>query len=650
MKRTSAVRTTRETHTREKRVYAAGGSAAPLQPALTWYERPESDLYEHACARVRGIKEQQVTRRYELFTYQQAYTSRFGPAAMASLFSPGTRNPSAGLYAISANIIKSCIDTACARISKSKPRAFVLPNKGDYRLKKKARQLTKFLDGAFQSAGVYQNAERVFRDACIYDGGALVLYAEDGQVCSQQVKVDELWIDQVDGIYETPREMHWSHAEPRTKLLAKYPEHAKAINEARGAWRGEMAYMGAADMVEVTRSWRLGECEDEYKGGVYAVSIATATLERQEYRKAYIPIFRFFWTEPVYGPFGDGIAKELYGMQRTVSDILRGICKSIRLFAVPRIWINKGATPGVVQITNELSVNTYTGEKPVFDTPPAAAPDIYQFLQWVIDWAYKQLGLSQLTAQSEKPAGLNSGVAMRTYQDVETQRFALIGQRWERWHMEVARAMIDIAQDLYAKDKSLSMKVAGRGFIETIDWKDVSLKEDQYDLQVWPTNLLPETPEGKLQAIQEYVQSGFMPLEVAIGQLNLPVLNDWVDRMTSALDIVESHIAGILDEGKFMPPDADMELPLALTVAGAEYNRARADKSVEPHKVELLLRYKTQVVMLLKLAQQANQAPAANSNAGLAGPGAPVGQAAAPPTSPLAPAGSGPVQMPQAAA
>jgi len=645
----SATRTTRSTYTREKKVLpSSGGSALPLQPSIEWYKKPEPELFEHVFVRVRGIKAQQTTRRYELFTYQQAYTSRFGPAAMAALFSPGTRNPSAGIYALSANIIKSCIDTACARIAKSKPRAFVLPNKGDYRLKRKARKLTKYLDGAFASAKVYENSELVFRDACIFDGGALVLLSEDGQIRSHVAKVDELWIDMVDGVYGTPKEMHWTHAVHRSELLARYGDkHHKAIDEARAAWRGEMAYMGAADMVEVTYSWRLGDGPDR-EDGVFAISIATATLHQEEYRKDYIPIFRFFWTEPVYGPFGDGIAKELYGMQRTVSDILRGVVKSIRMFAVPRVWVNKTANPGVVQLSNEISVNTYAGEKPVFDTPPAASADIYQFLQWVIDWAYKQLGLSQLTAQSEKPAGLNSGVAMRTYQDVETQRFALIGQRWERWHMEVARAIIDMSKDLYAKDKNLSVQVSGRGFIETIPWADVDMKADQWDLQVWPTNLLPETPEGRLQAVQEYVQSGFMPLEVAIGQLNIPVLNDWVDQMTSSLDIIESQLATIMDEGKYSPPDRDLNLQLALTVATAEYNRARADKSVPPGIVDLLLRYKQQVAIWVNAMKQAPGGGApANANGA---PPAAVGQAAPAPQAPLAPAGSGAVSMPPQAA
>ncbi len=633
-------------YTTERKVYNTTSGRNPSQPNIDWYEKPKEILYEHVFGRVRQIKNSQVTRRFELATYQQAYNSRFGPAMMGTLFAPGMRNPSAGLYGISANVIKSCTDTACARIAKEKPRAFALPNKGDYRLKKKCKLLTKFLDGVMQHAGVYANGEDVFRDACIYGDGQLLIYAEDGEIKTQAIKVDELWIDAVDGMYDTPREMHWVHPVRRSELLKRYPKFANEINQARASWRGEMAFMGAADMVEVIRSWRIPSTADA-KDGRWSVSICTATLEEDEWDKDYIPIVRFHWTPPTYSPFGDGIAKELFGIQRAISDILRGIMKSIRMFAVPRVWVSKMANVATTMVSNEISVNQYSGEKPVFDTPPAASPDIYQFVQWLIDYAYKQLGLSQLSAQSEKPAGLNSGVAMRTYQDVETQRFSIIGQRWERFYMAVAEIILDMASDLYSQKGKLSVKVAGRGFIETIDWKDAKVANDQYDLAIWPTNILPETPEGRFQAVQEFVQSGFMPKDVAISQLNIPVLYDWQEQETAARDDIERCISSILDKGKYLPPDKVSDVDLCVRLAQSAWLQAK-DEDVEPHKMDLMTRFLGEAVAN-KSAKDSALAPPPQAGPMPGGPAGALGQAPTPPQAPLAPAGSGAVPMPAAA-
>jgi len=626
-------------YTSTKKTYD-NNSHSPALANLEWYAKDESILWQHVFGRVRHIKGVQITRRYERFMYQQAYNSRYGPSAMTSLFTPGQRNQTYGAMVISANVIKSCVDTVSARIAKEKPRAFVLPRKGDYRLRKKAQNLTKVLDGAMGSSGLYTNGEDVFRDGGIYGDGYHYIHEVDGVIKCDLAKVDEVVIDEVDGMYNDPQEVHYTHPEPRRKLLKLYPEKTKEIEEARAAWRGEMSFLGQADLVEVIYSWRKPSAEGSGDGR-RTVCVCTATLESEEYTKDYLPIVPWQWTVPTYGPFGDGIAKELFGAQKCITDILRGIMKSIRMFAVPRIWVSKMANVAQQTIGNEIGINEYAGEKPIFDTPPAAPPDIYQFVQWIIDWCYKQIGQSQLSSQSEKPAGLNSGVAMRTYQDVETQRFSIVGQRWERHYMRCARIILDMMRDMYKDKKNIKVNVPGRGFLEQIDWKDASLAEDEYDLAIYPTSILPETPEGRLQAVQEYVQSGFMDRETAISQLNIPILYDWQSRETASSDAINRQLSSIVDDGVYIKPSAIADLKQAVKMCQDVLLRADEDK-VEPHKQDLLWRYLGDALQ----QQAAGQAPpAAAPGAPSATPGA-VGQAPPPPQAPLAPAGTGPVAAP----
>lgn len=615
------------------------GGRNPAQPNLEWYMEPDETLYEQVFGRVRQLKNFQIARRYELWMYKQAYDGRFGTAPHATLYSPGVRAPSAGQFGISANIIKSVIDTACAVIAKGKPRAFVLPNKGDYRLKRKCKKLTKFLDGAMAHANVYQNSDNVFRDACIYGDGQIIIYPKGGEICSETVKIDELFLDAVDGMYDKPQEMHWAHPVPRRELAKLYPDDAHAINEARSAWRGDMTFMGHADMVEVIYSWRLGP------DGRRTVSIATKTLESEPYTKDYIPIVRFHYSCPTYGPFGEGIAKNLFGLQRTLSDVLRGIVKSIRMFAVPRIWVNRRAGVAQQNVGNEISVNLYDGDKPVFDTPPAAAPDIYAFVQWIIDYAYKQEGLSQLSANSEKPPGLNAAVALRTMRDIESQRFAITGQRWqEEYYKQVAEVVLDTAAEVYKDKGKLSVNVPGRDFVETIDWSEVNMKRDLYEVAIWETNMLPLQPEGRLQAVTEYAQSGVMPREVIISQLDNPILNDWISEETAPRDNIEAAIDVILNDGRYVSPSPIGNLQLALELAQKAYLRADIDEH-EPEKLALLGRFIADCKQKIQAMQQPPMPPP-----GTAPPGAPpAGQAPPPPPAPLAPQGSGAVPMPAAA-
>ena len=650
MKKRSA-RITTTNYTKTKKSYDTVSHSAALAN-LEWYSKDESVMWEHVFGRVRHIKNMQITRRYERFLYQQAYNARYGPSAMTSLFTPGSRNQTYGAMAVNCNVIKSCIDTATARIAKEKPRAFVLPRKGDYRLRKKARNLTKILDGSMGASGLYANGEDVFRDGGIYGDGYHYGHIAAGRMKWDVAKVDEVVIDEVDGMYNTPQEVFYTHPEPRHKLLKLYPDKAQEIEEARSAWRGEMSYMGQADMVEVIYAWRMPSSEDSGDGR-RAVCICTATLESEEYTKDYLPIVPWQWTPPTYGPFGDGIAKELFGAQKTLTDILRGIVKSIRMFAVPRVWVSKMANVAQQTITNEMGVNTYAGEKPIFDTPPAAAPDIYAFVQWIIDWCYKQIGLSQLSSQSEKPAGLNAAVALRTYQDVETQRFAVVGQRWNRHYMQCARITLDMLRDEFKGQKSIAIKVPGRGFLETIDWADADLSEDEYDMAIYPTNPLADDPEGRLQSAQEYVQSGFMSKAYALQQLDIPILYDWVSSETSSTEAIAWQISRIIDDGVYTAPSAISDLADARTQCQNALLRGPEDE-LEPHKMDLLERYLQEVLSLIQAAQPPPAPPQAAPPGGPPGPptpphpGAPaaIGQAPAPPPAPLVPSGSGQVAPP----
>jgi hypothetical protein len=42
-----------------------------------------------------------------------------------------------------------------------------------------------------------------------------------------------------------------------------------------------------------------------------------------------------------------------------------------------------------------------------------------------------------MSASSQKPAGLDSGVAIREFQDIETERFALVSQNYEDCYISI---------------------------------------------------------------------------------------------------------------------------------------------------------------------------------------------------------------------
>ena len=147
------------------------------------------------------------------------------------------------------------------------------------------------------------------------------------------------------------------------------------------------------------------------------------------------------------------------------------------------------------------------------DTPPTyinvnpVAPQYFEQLDRLYMRAYEIAGISQLSAQAKKPMGLNSGVALREFHDIETRRFMQVEQRWEDFFLSVAHHMVDCARDAAERgDGSLEVLAAGDKEVARIKFKDVSIDIDKYRLRAYPTSLLPETPAGKLQTIKELAQ------------------------------------------------------------------------------------------------------------------------------------------------
>ena len=76
-------------------------------------------------------------------------------------------------------------------------------------------------------------------------------------------------------------------------------------------------------------------------------------------------------------------------------------------------------------------------------------------------------GISQLSATSRKPSGLDAAVAMREYQDIESDRFQLVAQRYEKSFLDAAKIVLDMQRDI----GSVVIKAVKGSVVEEIDFK-----------------------------------------------------------------------------------------------------------------------------------------------------------------------------------
>jgi hypothetical protein len=556
----------------------------------SWWLEDENQKHSHIWAKVQAIRQSNSARRSDFLRYARLYTNTEFDHFLSGV-SGGFMN-----RRLSFNVVRSCVDTACSMISQAKTRPLILTTAGDYKQTARAKKLTQYLDGMFDSTKFYRHQRKSFREGCVFGTGILKIFPEEGQVKVEKVFVDEIVVDDLDARAGNPREMHQVKLMPRERLYALFntKEQRKMIEQAAIWWEVQKSPRTQVDVVGLVESWHLpseANPDEDTQDGRHVISLNNYTLLDEPYTKNYFPFTFNHWNEPLLGFHGEGLAAQLVGIQLEINMVLQRIKEAQELVAVPRVYVQKGSGVNASHITDEIGgVVYYQGNEPKISTPVAMNKEAYDYLEYLYQKSFQDTGISQLAANSKKPAGLDSAVALREYQDIQSDRFILVGERYQDQAIDAAKIMLDTQRDLAKEDPNMTIKVKGKSFIEKIKWKDVDLDEDKYVMTMYPTNFLPKTPEGQLQFTQELVQAGYIDQQEALSLLNFPDLQGFFRTRTAAIDDINMIIEQIVDEGTYTPPEPYMDLALAIKMMQAAYLRGKTD-GVPEDKLELMRRF-----------------------------------------------------------
>ncbi len=483
---------------------------------------------------------------------------------------------------VTLNIVQSMVDTAVSKITKQRPRPYFLTDDGDFTLKRKAEKLTKFSEGQFYSTSFYELATSAYRDAGIFGTGCIKIFIEDDKIKAERVFIDEIKVDEKEAYYGEPRQLHqtkWIH---KDVLMAAFPKDKGLIDFATSdSTRQELTEHRNGDMLLVIESWRLPSKKDKGDGR-HTITCSTATLADEVYEKDYFPFVFFKWQTRPLGFFGQGIAEQLTGLQLEINKILRTIQVSMHLVSVPKLFIEASSKIVSAHLNNKIGgLIKYAGTKPEFGSLGSIPPELFTHLERLYNRAYEIIGLSQMSSQSQKPAGLNSGKALRTFADIETERFQATAKRYEQGFLDAAKIMIDLAKDLAEITDNYQVKVPGSGFLKTIKWEDVNMEDDQYMLQIFPTAALSQTPSARLQEVQELMQAGLISKEDSMKLLDFPDLKGMYSMNNAGVDDIERQIENMIDGGDYQTPEPFQNLKYGITKMQQAYLKYRSEGAPE---------------------------------------------------------------------
>ena len=491
-------------------------------------------------------------------------------------------------------------------------------------MQRKAKRLTKFTSGQFYGSKIYEVAPKVFLDACVFGTGVMKIFEHDGEIKCERVFPDEIVVDDLEARYGNPRQMFQRKVVDKQVLASLFPEFAEDIHNASSVEDDDTLYR-ASEQIECIEAWHLPSSKDA-KDGRHVIAIENATLMDDSWERDDFPFAFIRWTNRLLGFFGQGLAEQLTGIQVEINRLLRNIQQQMHL-ATPKVFVESGSKISKAHINNEIwGVIEYAGTPPQFFVPKTVSGEIFSHLDRLFNRAYEIAGVSQLAAGAKKPAGLESGVALREFQDIESERFLMVAKAYEQLFLDAADQMIDIAREVSARGESFEVISQGDDDIEKIKWADIDLERNEYVMKVYPTSLLPTTPAAKLQKVIEMLQAGMLTQQEARALLDYPDLEAVNNMATASQELFNMMIERILEKGIYQAPEPYMNLSMGIAMMQSAYLRAKIN-SVPEARLDLFRRFiEDSIALLARMQAQAAPPPMEAM-----GPGPATPQQGAPP-------------------
>ena len=461
------------------------------------------------------------------------------------------------------NIIASCIDTLHAKIAESKVRPFFTTINGTFKDIQTVKQTQHFFDIMFEEQGINKTVSDAFRDACIFDTG--VIYIDEETATVRRALPFQVYVSPSEANYKNITKCYYEQRDfPVTCLPEKVLTKFKNKN---------------LDFVD------FGIYYDTFnKTKAYTANGSFVLAE--EWDKQAIPFIFLHYKNPILSNVSISVVDMLINIQQEINILMAKIKDASQINPANTFFVPDGSSIKAQQLNNRVgNVITYkpqaSGGVPVITSTPAFIDGQYMsLLDSLIQKAYDIVGVSQLSATSRKPTGLNSGIAIATAEDIEADRF-------ETQLNQVIRAYVDIAKTcikIFDKDAEV---LPSSKYRCSIKWSDVLREADNMNIQFSGADNLSKDPSTKLQQLQQLATAGVIPAARISQLMQIPDLEMGYSLANNAIEAVMEVIKNCVENDDFdIPAYVPFELLkeeiintlLSLTSANKEKNKEDINK------------------------------------------------------------------------
>lgn len=473
--------------------------------------------------------------------------------------------------------------------------------------------LNRLQDGVLDTCDFLAEATQAWEDSYCFPCGFVLFEIEPSVREIRCHRIDPISVFWSRHEGRDPIHLYIQEAVSREVLLERYP-HAKNEIERAPRWTPEHILgvdppsSGDPDTVCLNRAWRRKFGDEP---GRHVVSVNKATLngggEGESWGYDFFPgvPFRNRWDHKGFGgiPMGRYIAPHhmaINRLARIAEDSFKG--------AVPLLMAHKDSKK------DSMSDVPYQVFKWDGAIPPQVVPTnpVSEQVLRRIDYhdakAYAIAGVNKALAAGQKPAGINSGVALREFIDLADARMNEYQKHWEAAWRQAGHIIVAFANEL-KKVRVRSASDANAELMEEIDVRAIKLDRNDYRISYGLTSALSKSVTGLLADLQDFKDLGFVDqvdMAEAIGD-KVPDLQAVMDRVTAARRLAAKMVQTALEKGEIPTPPSAMQgqqgLDAIVLLGQQAWSQAMINpERYSPENLEALRR-------LMKIAQAKKGAP-----------------------------------------
>ena len=456
------------------------------------------------------------------------------------------------------NVIKSCIDTLTSKIAQSKVRPFFNTQNGTFKDIQTVKQAQAFFDLYYDAQNVNKKVSETFRDSCIFEKG--VIYINEVSKNIEKALPWQVFVRPAEVTYGKLTRVYYERKDYPTTLLDD--ELVRKSNNENNDYVTYGVYYDTFNHIK-------------------AEIIDSVVYRKSVYTPNKLPFVFLHYCSPIVGDTSQSIVDMLNSIQLEIDNLMMKIKDASQLNPALTFCVPKGSSVKTSQLNNRVgqileytATPNMTGSPVTVATPAFIDSQYMQLIEELKQSAYELVGISRLSAMSTKPTGLNSGVALSTMENIESDRF-------ETQLNQVIRAYVDIAKtciEVFPEEDTILPEDNQR---LSIKWKDIVEESNKMVVQFSAADSLSKDPSTKLQQLQMLAQTGIIPQTRIAQFMELPAIQSGYSLSNNAINAVLTCINDCIEKNIFEVPDyipftmlkeEIINTQLSLKAAASEHN------------------------------------------------------------------------------